>query len=131
MEYLLICKGQKKGVMADTNMTTALRQLKLEVDMDNYDEANVGTLDALMHNRTAVKTLTSAVFTHGMTDAPAVTIDEKVNAREKAASRPMRTRHDSCPISLPCHQIRTRDQPRAPSRGAWRTRTRRPKTRSR
>ena len=66
MEYLLICKGQKKGVMADTNMTTALRQLKLEVDMDNYDEANVGTLDALMHNRTAVKTLTSAVFTHGM-----------------------------------------------------------------
>ena len=33
VEYLLICKGQKKGVMADNNMTQALRQLKLEVSL--------------------------------------------------------------------------------------------------
>lgn len=81
VEYLLICKGQKKGVMADNNMTTALRQLKLEVDMDNYDDANIGTLDTLMHNRTAVRTLTSAVFTHGMSQGPATTIDTMVGQR--------------------------------------------------
>ena len=76
VEYLLICKGQTKGVMADNNMTTALRQLKLEVDMDNYDEANVGTVDTLMRNRTAVKMLTSCVITHGMSEGPAVAIDQ-------------------------------------------------------